>query len=637
MPEKISGSLSTKTKTTKVRAEKIREAKKTLIWPPNYHIIKSAQELGRLASLISQHGYFSFDTETSGLNPYTCKCYCVTYYIDGKGFLINFSHPLLPQIRPQDYIATISPYHGDGAYEKYGFNLGFDSHVLENNFGIDPGYQHWDASVMSWLIHPELPEGMRKLKRLCENDLGFLGLQTFEEKFGKFAFIVSDPQLASHYAILDAELHYKLGRYYLDYLRKIPSLYKVLTHLDIPFQNELYKTEQDGILVDVNYVRGELSARLEKELGELKAKMIEAGLPPDININSNVQMVPFMFDVLKLPHIDGTSLDAPVLEELKDMHPIVPPLLEHRTINKLKTSFVDNLLQMIDKSNKAHPSIRATGTKTGRPTSKNPNFFNQPAKVGNMIRKGFMADEGYIFVSKDYEGQELRIMSHFSGPGPLRDVILEGRSMYAETAAVFYGCDSLTLKKGDERRDQGKKGFLAKQYLARGTKMAKIFNCDKKKGDDFCDEFDKKFYDIAGYTKSAIKFARKNGYTQSILGRRRYFDFKAVKGNVVQEWKLEREVNNAFIQGSASDQTKLAFLQCNAFLKEHHPRSRAIMEIYDEIVFHIHKEDWSDELSEKLDDIMKNAIIFDVEMKVKTEVYWPGKDGFSRWGDLNDN
>ena len=624
-------SLRTSTKTDALQAQKIKTALAELRhrgWPSNYVVCSSARDLGRIAKEISTNRIFAFDTETSNLNPWNGTVYCVSIYVGGTSYTINFRHSLLPVVSPLTFSSNLGQYFSDPTIKRVGFNVPFDYHFLEEQLGIKCGEYFFDGWLASWLIAPDLKKGERRLKSLATVYLGE-EKQNYKEMFGNTSWVYCEPTLASYYACADAELHYRLYESFDQKLAQTPALHKLYHKLENSVANIDYEVEREGFLVDTHYLKDELAIKLQSQLAELEADIHAAGIPQDVLISSPEQLSTYLFDVTGLPRIRGNSTDQYVLRELQDKHPAIPKLLEYRTISKLKTGFVDNLSILI-RDGRLHPQINSIGTATGRSTTENPSLMNLPVKAGSLIRRAFIAEDDYAIVSKDIKGQELRILAHLAGPGRLREVAQSG-DIYAEAAAAFYGGNPSDYKKGDKRRDLGKVVILAIFYGAREKKISLIFDCSITKAKNFLDRLYSRFPELQVYMDGAISFSKKYGYTQDILGRRRYFDY-ANTIHPMERFALERKAANFPVQSSASSQLKAGFVRCHQYLKMNGFKSRARFRIHDEIVFWMHKNEVHNEaLHQDLDTLITQSVKMDVPFEVTTEIY--GK----RWLEKEDD
>ena len=407
---------------------------------------------------------------------------------------------------------------------------------------------------------------------------------------------------------------------------RISKLHKLMYELEMPVANIYYESEREGIAIDEEYLTKELGPQLDVDIMACQLRLETMGMPDWVDLNSPQLVSKYLFEYLKLPNYKDGSTGHDVLVELQSEHDAVEHILEHRELTKLKSAFVDSLAQRIH-AGRIHFSIRTIGSETGRVSMANPNLLQMPAKAGPIVRRAFLTDPDYIMVSKDLSGQELRIQASFSGDRRLHEIIRDGLDLYAESAHVFFGTPLEQLKKGNPERDLGKKCVLAQNYGARARKIASIFKCPIEKAQKYLDDWDRRFAGYSRWRDRTVAAARTKGYVETILGRRRWLDFRRPGITKFEEFKLERQAVNTPIQGSAADQIKLAFLLCYRYFKEREMKSRPFITIHDEIIFKIHRDEWNEQLNEDLDYIICNCIDFGISMLTETEVY-P-----HRWGE----
>jgi DNA polymerase-1 len=262
---------------------------------------------------------------------------------------------------------------------------------------------------------------------------------------------------------------------------------------------------------------------------------------------------------------------------------------------------------------------------------KDPNLLQMPSKVGDLIRRAFLAPSDYVWVSKDFAGQELRQQAAMAGERRLIKLLEDDEDVYADTAAFFYKVPyaELRKKKGEKRRDAGKRGVLALSYGAQAGKIAEIFGCTKQAAQKFIDDFYHKLYPGLGkYQETQKKKARTLGYVETILGRRRHLKIDEKTMTFGQINAIERQAINSPIQGSAADQTKLAFVLCARHFRKRGYKSKVRLRIHDELVFWIHKDELqSTTILQEIDYIMTRCINFGIRMDTTTEIYT------SKWGE----
>ncbi|MFZ1075302.1 MAG: DNA polymerase [Minisyncoccia bacterium] len=632
--------LNTRVKTTKGIAEKVASARKAVVeaggLPANYIVCNDVRDLGQIAREISTHRKFDFDTETSGLNAWRDEIYCVSIWVNGKSYLINFAHPLLPQIDISVFRQQLGSYFSDDSIVKRSFNLSFDAHFIEEQAGIPFGYLHYDPGVAMWLLDENYMgvKGSGRLKAICERFLNFEAGGSYDEQFGKTAWIVIDPLVASYYACKDAELHYRLAEWTEAELKKVPALYKLAHDLEMPVQNILYETEREGIPIDeteIASIAASLTEDIDALCNEMNALVLAQGhVPPTWSKEDDVNA--YLFDTLHLRKVKGMSVDREVLAELQEDHPVIPLLMKWRKKYKLKTAFIDALPQFII-DGKIHCQFRVTGSKTGRGSCNNPNLYQMPTKgEGMRVRNAFLAPEGTFYVSKDYSGQELRLQAGMSNDQALIDVIINDKDFYSVCTAIFFGgtdADYTKHGKGQKERDLGKRAVLAMSYGAMAAKLASIFKSTRDKAQDFIDGFNRKFYGLANFHKQNIKKCKRVGYVETILGRRRHLDYNAPGLQKFDEFALDRQVANSPIQGSAADQIKLAMRECDRHFKRKGYKARVLFPIHDEILFRIPQDELLETMIlQEIDQIMVSVLNLPIPFTTSTEIY-------RRWGKIH--
>ena len=622
------------TKINKPLALKISEARKELVnsggLPHNYHILQDSKDLGKLAMAIAKARYFAFDTETSGLQSYKDECYCISFWIENDGYLVNFSHPLLPQVDKQQFRNIIGPYFKDDSIYKKGFNLLFDAGILHSNSLADIGYLHSDASIAVWLHDERIKT--KSLDNLSEIYLGESKGGSYSQHFGKLAWIVLDPLVASIYAIKDAYLHNKLVDVLEEKLRERPAAYKQYVKMRMPALNIYFESIREGFLMDEEFLP-KLAIELQTDIDSIIIEMNdilnkENHTPPE-NWSSPDQVAEILFDKLELPQIKGRSTAKEVLERLEDRHPLPEKYLEYRRINKLKSAFVDGISDFIH-DGKVYPGIRTIGTATTRPSSSDPNLLQVPSRgKGAIVRQAFIPPADHYIVSVDLAGQELRWIAALSGDLEfIRLAQIEG-AVYEESAALFFGGKATDYTKhgpNADKRNKGKQGTLAQMYGAGVGKIALIFKCDFKKAQAFIDSFLDRF---PGYKKWLIKqkqLVHDKGYIDMLYGYRQHLEIKPYM-NMGEIKGLERNSINSPGQANAAEQICLAMIQCKEHFTNVQSKARVKLNIYDELLFWIPKEEvWNTCIIQEICYIMKHTHPgLPISFECSVEIY-------ERWG-----
>jgi DNA polymerase-1 len=356
--------------------------------------------------------------------------------------------------------------------------------------------------------------------------------------------------------------------------------------VELPLVRVLGRMEEAGILVDRAYL-GELGSHLRDRLATLERQVYQAAGEP-FNINSTQQLRELLFDRLRLPVLKKTpkgapSTDASVLQKMVDQHPVVGHLLAYRELEKLRSTYVDGLLPLIAPDGRIHCVFNQTGAATGRISSERPNMQNIPVRTeeGRTIRRAFVAAPGCAFVMADYSQIELRILAHLSGDAGLLEAFASGADIHTATAARVFGLEPEQVTPDLRRRAKminfgllyGMEAYGLGQRLEISTEVAK----------EHMDAYFAQFPDVAAFMQGMVSRARADGYTTTILGRRRYLPELASDNFRVRQ-AAERMALNAPIQGSAADIIKKAMVALDAELARRHPAAALLLQVHDELV-----------------------------------------------------
>lgn len=399
---------------------------------------------------------------------------------------------------------------------------------------------------------------------------------------------------------------------------KKEGLEYVYKEIELPIIPIISKMEKVGIKIDTNYLK-KLSEEYHGELDKIE-KEIWGYSGREFNINSPKQLGEILFDEIKIGEVDGKSLGIKMkktsggarstkeseLEKLHDLHPIINKILEHRELQKLLSTYIDTIPKMISKDGRLHASFLQYGTTTGRFSSNNPNLQNIPTKTerGKKIRNAFVAESGYVLASFDYSQIELRIAALLSQDSFFIKTFKEGRDIHSAVAMKVFGVpvDDVTL----DMRRRAKVINFGILYGMGVTALSQNLNTNRKDAQIFYDNYFKQFPTIADYLESIKIFARKNGYTKTLFGRKRYFP--AINSSLpFMKAMAERMATNAPIQGTATaDIIKIGMKKVEEELKTAGvlDEVKMVLQVHDELVYEIKKEKL--EIATK---IIKNGMI----------------------------
>lgn len=358
--------------------------------------------------------------------------------------------------------------------------------------------------------------------------------------------------------------------------------------LELPLLNVLFQMERDGIAIDVPYLQG-LSASMQAELHQFTEEIYRlAG--GEFNVNSPKQLAQVLFDRLKLPVVKrgktGPSTDSDVLQQLAAHHPLPERLMRFRELAKLVSTYVEALPKLADPvTGRVHTSFNQTATATGRLSSSEPNLQNIPIKtlLGRSIRKAFIPGipEG-ILVAADYSQIELRILAHCSGDAQLTEAFHQGRDIHRFTASLIYGCPEPEVQ--PEQRNAMKAVNYGILYGMTAHGLSKELGVSFEDAQAFIDAYFERYPGVRAYLDRQIAQAKRDGFVQTLLGRRRLIPEIMSPDQAVRQFG-ERMAINAPIQGTAADLIKRAMVELARQLEEARLQSRMVVQVHDELVF----------------------------------------------------
>ncbi|OGF44636.1 MAG: DNA polymerase I [Candidatus Firestonebacteria bacterium RIFOXYC2_FULL_39_67] len=395
------------------------------------------------------------------------------------------------------------------------------------------------------------------------------------------------------------------------------NLLPLFENIEMPLVPVLASMEKAGIKLDLPYLK-KLSVEIEKKLEGLVKNIYElAG--GEFNINSPQQLGKILFEKLKLPVIKktktGASTDVEVLEELSGKSPLPAFLLEYRQLTKLKNTYIDALPLLADKENKIHTSFDQTGTATGRLSSLNPNIQNIPVRteIGKEIRRAFIASEkGWKIISADYSQIELRILAHFSGDANLLDAFKKDEDVHSRTASEIFNMEKAAVT-GDERRIAKTVNFGI-IYGISAFGLAKQLKISRTEAQKYIDSYLKNYTGVEKFIKDSKEKARKSGFVETLLGRKRYIPDIDSSNKNTREF-AERVAINAPIQGSASDIIKLAMVKLYCIMKKEDFKGRLLLQVHDELILECPEKD-VESLKILVKETMENVVKLKVPVKV---------------------
>jgi len=377
------------------------------------------------------------------------------------------------------------------------------------------------------------------------------------------------------------------------------GLEKVYSEIELPLIPIISEMEKTGICVDVQYLR-KLSEEYHEKTAGFEKKIYEyAGA--EFNINSPKQIGEILFDKLNLTAKGlkktaggARSTKESELEKLVGAHPIVEEILKYRELQKLLSTYIDNIPGMVAEDGRLHTTFIQTGTTTGRMSSNNPNLQNIPSTegYGMSVRKAFIAKDGYLFASLDYSQIEMRVLAALSEDEILMDTFRTGKDIHASVAAHVFG-----IPEADVTKDMRRKAKVINFGIIYGmgvTALQKNLGGTRAEAEEFYNNYFEKFPKISSYFENVKKNASQTGYTETLFGRRRYFPGFESHIPYVRAM-AERMAMNAPIQGTAADIVKFAMIRVQKEIAEKNfmNHARMLLQVHDELIFEIKEDAWN--------------------------------------------
>lgn len=402
---------------------------------------------------------------------------------------------------------------------------------------------------------------------------------------------------------------------------KEQDMLSLYTDIEHPLIELLFFMENAGFRVDREMLENlgvEFSLAIDRLTGEIY-KMSHG----EFNINSTKQLGEILFDKLKLPAVKktktGYSTDIEVLEELKGRHPIIGAIIDYRQIAKLKSTYIDGLVKMIDQDDgRIHSSFNQTVAVTGRISSTEPNLQNIPVRmeIGRRIRKIFIPSEAHVLVDADYSQIELRILAHMSQDTDFIESFLSGEDIHRKTASEMFGIsmDKVT----SEQRNSAKAVNFGIVYGISDFGLSQNLGISVSAAKGYIDRYFNRYKKVRLYLDGLVELAESQGYVATLMGRRRYIpEIKSRNKTIYSLGK--RLAMNTPIQGTAADIIKMAMIDVYNELKRRSLKSKLILQVHDELIIDTDKDEIG-EVKELLRDKMANAVKLAVPLSVEVGV-----------------
>jgi DNA polymerase I len=610
-------------------------------------IVRTEAQLAELVEKLNQAQVISFDVETTSLDKMRAElvgiCLAVQspvgYYIpvghlDGEAQATSGQMNLFAdsgaklaegQLPLQEVLDALRPPLTNTDIPKIAHNAKYDYTILDQ-YGLRVTPIGFDSMIAEWLTDPGSKH--KGLKDLARHRLGIemtdidalIGSGKKQRSFAEVA--IED---AAPYGAADADITLRLVKPLRAEIEE-KGLTKILD-IEMPLIEILSDMEQAGIGIDLDFFR-QMSQDLAARLEAVETAVFDIAGEP-FNLNSSQQMSDILFGKLGLPR-DGVSKTksghystaASVLESLRsaDKTGIIKLILEHRELGKLKSTYVDALPELVNpNTGRLHTSFNQTGAITGRIASSNPNLQNIPirSEIGQQIRRGFVARPDYYFLAADYSQVELRILAHISQDEALLEAFRQGQDIHRTTAAAVYGIDVADVDYNQRRFAKAVNFGLI--YGMGAYRLSRDSDLTLAEAENYIKEYFARFPGIQTYLDQTKELAQRQGYVETLLGRRRYFPVFQGAGsrNRQARMRAEREAINHPIQGTAADIIKIAMINLHKRLEPF--GAHMLLQVHDELLLEVPATEL-DEVRKLVIEIMSGAYELDVPLKVDASV-----------------
>ncbi len=543
-----------------------------------YILVDTEEELTALLAGLSKQTQVCIDTETDSIEPMHAK-------LVGIGFSFE---PGVAWYVPFDGQPALVEFLKNTECAFYGHNIKYDWHVLKN-IGIELKHICFDTLLASYILEPQnrrhnldelAMEKFKKVKIPIESLLG-------KGKNARTMFDVPVEEVTV-YCCEDADYTYRLKALFEQEL-KDKKLYRLYFDVELPLLSILAHMERTGIYVDLAQM-AELGKHLNFDLNDLKTKIF-GEIGEEFNLNSPKQLSHILFDTLAIPS-KTTSTAADVLEDLAPEYPIVQTILEYRGLEKLRSTYVESLPEMVNpETNRIHCTFNQSVAATGRLSCQDPNLQNIPvrSKQGLAIRACFKPQKaGWSFVGADYSQIELRLLAHFSEDPELLKAFNLNEDIHAYTASLVFGVPLAAVE--PEMRMQAKTVNFGILYGQGPFGLSKQLGISMRDASSFIKTYFERYPNVSNYLETCREQARKTGMAVTLTGRQRPIPDLQNKNPSIRSG-AERLAINTPLQGTAADLIKMAMIEIDREISKRKLQGKMILQIHDELIFEVPDEE----------------------------------------------
>ena len=606
-----------------------------------YKTILDLEELKSILEQAKKQKLLALDFETDSLDAWNSRPIGISmalkpkeaFYVPVAPHGVNAgsddsgesSATVSPYNEPEKVRALLIPFFSDSEMTIVAHNAKFD-YKVSRGWGIERWQcKIWDTMTAAWLADPE--RNSYSLDSLVSYTFDCTPIKYGDIVRKDCTFDSVSLETATRYSGEDADFCIRLKQFIEPTLKKNDSL-TLFENLEMPLLPILAEMEGEGIKIEPKALI-EYGQELARELDQIQGETWKT-VGHEFNLASTKQLQDVLFVERKLnpgkKTKTGYSTDAAALEELAREDPVPALILRHRTLAKLKSTYVDTLADMADSEGRIHTNFVQTGTATGRLSSREPNLQNIPIRSedGRRIREAFVSKNGSLLISADYSQIELVVLAHLSQDENLIAAFKEDRDVHARTAALIFGIDESKVE--SKQRRMAKTINFGVIYGMSAFRLANELNISRTDAQNFISAYFKTYSGVQQFIENIIKNTEQNGYVTTISGRRRYVPTINSR-NKPEKAAAERIAVNTPIQGSAADIVKTAMIKLDRRLSKEQSSARILLQVHDELILECPKDE-ADSAAKIVKAEMEQAVSLRIPLRVTVETG-------NRWGDFH--
>ncbi|GHU35184.1 DNA polymerase [Spirochaetia bacterium] len=586
--------------------------------PGTYKVILDAAVLEQVLEKGRNKRCLAIDFETDSLDSWHAHPVGISLAIEPKKafYVPVVAHAgTAPFVDPEQVKALLLPIFADPDMTCVLHNAKYD-YAVARVWGI-PRWQCriFDTMIAAWVVDPE--RSSYALDSLAAFFFDHRGLPFNEVVPKGQTFDVVPLDRAVRYSAEDADLCIRLKELLEPQFGESAKLFY---ELEMPLVPILAEMEGVGIRIDTDFLRN-YGQELAAELSTVEAEIFET-VGHEFNIASSKQLQDVLFVERNLKATrriqTGYSTDSDILEELAKTDPVPALVLRHRTLSKLKSTYIDALIPAIDSDSRLHTSFMQTGTATGRLSSREPNLQNIPVRDadGRKIREAFVAQPGTLLIAADYSQIELVVLAHLSGDKVLSEAFRNGKDIHTRTAASIFHIDESAVS-ADQRRIAKTINFGV-VYGMGATKLSNTLRIHRSEAVEFIRVYFEIYSGVWDFIEATIKTTEEFGYVTTLFGRKRQI-FGITSVNDIEKSSADRVAVNTIIQGSAADIVKKAMIDLDAALRRNHSNAQLLLQVHDELIVESPESEFESD-AELVRHIMEHTVSLDVPLCASVKI-----------------